>query len=96
LHRGGVRERGKKKKKRTEVVGQDGIAHGDMASHSLVEAAVSENAEGGCEVLLAVEALFFEGVELGVRSYAELLAGRRHAQRTRLLVLGRVRVVDGE
>jgi hypothetical protein len=58
----------------TEVVGQDGIADGDVAGDTLVEAAVGEDAERRGEVLLAVEALILKVVELGVRSNAELLA----------------------
>lgn len=45
-----------------------------MASDAFVEAAVGEYAEGGGEVLFAVEALFLEGVEFRVCADFEAFA----------------------
>ena len=51
-----------------EVVGELGVAGGDVAGHTFVEAALGEHAEGGGQALLAVETLLLHGGE-----------GRRHA-----------------
>ena len=44
-----------------EVVGQLGVAGGDVAGHALVEAESAEESEGRGEVLLSVQPFLFDG-----------------------------------
>ena len=46
-----------------EVVGELGVAHGDVAGDALAEAEAAEDAQRAGELLLAVEALLLDGVE---------------------------------
>lgn len=79
-----------------EVVGEDGVAHGNVPGDALVETTGGEagglgsargsdlwgegvHPEGRGEVLLAVQSLLLEGVEGGIGTDLELLAGGRGA-----------------
>lgn len=76
------------------MVGEDGVSHRDMASDALVESTVGKDAEGGSQVLLAVEALLLECVEDGVRPYPQLLSGSSSSKGASLLIFGRVLIID--
>lgn len=78
------------------MVCKNRIAHGDVASDSLVETTVGKDAERGCQVLLAIDALSLEGLELWIRSYPQVLARRGLAKGAGLLILCRVLVKDGK
>jgi hypothetical protein len=69
------------------MVCEDGVAHRNVASDSLVEPAVGKDTEGGSQMLFAIDALFVESCEVGVCPDLQLLTRGCPAQRARLLVL---------
>ena len=46
-----------------KVVSQFGVAHGDVAGNAFTKTHTTENTQGAGEARLAIDALFFKGVE---------------------------------
>lgn len=70
------------------MIGQDRIAHADMASDTLVKPALGEDSVRGGQVLLAIQTFLFERVELGVCSNSQWFARGRSANGTNRGIIG--------
>ena len=79
-----------------EMIVQNRVAHGYVASYAFIEASRGEDAVGGCEVLFPVQPLFFERVEFRVSPDLEGAAGGGAAHGCDMAVIVGFGMVDAQ
>ena len=76
------------------MIGENWIAHRDVACDTLIEASIRKNAKSSGKMLLAIQSLLFQGAKFWVRSNCEVLSGGSRTKSAELLVAFRSLIED--